>query len=150
MLKIKVLKLKFKKLSENSVLPKYTTVGDAGMDLTATRVIKNTLFQVWYNIDIALEIPKGYFGMICPRSSISNNGNLSLANSLGIIDSNYRGSIQLRFNRTLKGFFTRGRYKIGDRIGQLLILKYTIVKPEEVEELSETERGEGAFGSTGK
>lgn len=140
--------LKIKRLNQNAVLPKYATEGDAGLDLTATRIIKNGLFSVWYATDIAVEIPKGHYGALAPRSSISNDGTLMLANSIGTIDTGFRLGIQVRFNRTFKGVFTRKQYKVGDRIAQLIIVPFKSVKIEEVEELSKTERG--GFGHTGR
>lgn len=142
------MKLKIKRLSKESVLPSYAHKGDAGLDLTATKIIKNGLFSVWYATDIAVEIPKGHYGALAPRSSISNDGTLMLANSIGTIDEGFRLGIQVRFNRTFKGVFTRKQYKVGDRIAQLIIVPFKSVEIEEVEILSETERG--GFGSTGK
>lgn len=142
------MKLKIKRLSKESVLPSYAKKGDAGLDLTATKIIKNGLFSVWYATDIAVEIPKGHYGALAPRSSISNDGTLMLANSIGTIDEGFRLGIQVRFNRTFKGVFTRKQYKVGDRIAQLIIVPFKSVEVEEVEILSETERG--GWGSTGK
>lgn len=142
--------LKYKKLSENAVTPSYMKDGDAGLDLVATKIVKNGLFSVWYNTDIAIEIPKGHFGMLPPRSSITNDGTLTMANSVGIIDAGFRGGIQVRFNRTFKGFFTRKQYNIGDRIAQLIIVPFKTVKPEPAIFLSKSERGTGGYGSTNK
>lgn len=142
--------LNFKKLSDKAVTPIRANDPDAGLDLTATRIIKNGLFQVWYSTDIAVEIPKGTFGALLPRSSISNDGNLMLANSLGVIDPPYRGSVQVRFNRTLKGFFTRKQYEVGERIAQLVIVPFKSLIPNEVEALSVTARGVDGFGSSGR
>lgn len=141
------MKLKIKKLSNTAKTPYYATPGDAGLDLTATHIIKNGLFSVWYGTDIAVEIPKNHYGALAPRSSISNNGALMLANSIGIIDHGFRLGIQVRFNRTFKGVFTRKQYKIGDRIAQLIIIPFKSVEIEEVEYLSDNERG--GFGHTG-
>lgn len=141
------MKLKIKRLSKEAVLPSYAKNGDAGLDLTATKIIKNGLFSVWYATDIAVEIPKEHYGALAPRSSISNNGALTLANSVGTIDYGFRLGIQVRFNRTFKGVFTRKQYKVGDRIAQLIIVPFNSVEVEEVEVLSETERG--GWGSTG-
>ncbi len=143
-------KLKYKLLSDNAVIPKYAKDGDAGMDLVATKIVKNNLFSVWYNTDIAVEIPKNHFGMLVPRSSISNDGALTLANDIGIIDAGYRGGIQVRFNRTVKGFFTRKKYRVGDRIAQLIIVPFINADFEKSIFLSKTERGEGGHGSTGR
>lgn len=141
------MKLKIKRLSKEAVLPSYAKKGDAGLDLTATKIIKNGLFSIWYATDIAVEIPKGHYGALAPRSSISNNGTLMLANGIGTIDEGFRLGIQVRFNRTFKGIFTRKQYKLGDRIAQLIIVPFKSVEVEEVEILSKTERG--GFGSTG-
>lgn len=142
--------LKFKKITLQAVEPSYMKDGDAGLDLTARSIVKNSLFSVWYNTDIAVEIPKNYFGMLPPRSSITNDGNLYMANSVGILDSGFRGGIQVRFNRTLKGFFTRQKYNVGDRIAQLIIVPFKNVTLEEVENLSKTNRNTGGYGSTNK
>lgn len=140
--------LKFKKLSDSAVEPSYMKDGDAGLDLTATKIIKNSLFEVWYNTDIAIEIPKGHFGMLVPRSSITNDSSLIMSNSLGIIDAGFRGGMQVRFNRTIKGFFNRKKYKKGDRIAQLIIVPFKTAKLEQAIFLSKTERGTGGHGST--
>jgi len=140
--------LKFKKLSDSAVKPSYMKDGDAGLDLTATVIIKNTLFEVWYNTDIAVEIPKGHYGMLVPRSSITNDAALTMSNSVGIIDAGFRGGMQVRFNRTLKGFFTRKKYKEGDRIAQLIIVPFKSVTLEQTIFLSKTDRGVGGHGST--
>lgn len=140
--------LKFKKLNESAVKPSYMKDGDAGLDLTATAIIKNTLFEVWYNTDVAVEIPKGHFGMLVPRSSITNDSALTMSNSVGIIDAGFRGGMQVRFNRTLKGFFTKKQYKEGDRIAQLIIVPFKSVTLEQSIFLSKTDRGVGGHGST--
>lgn len=144
------MKLKYKELSSTAVQPKYGKKGDAGMDLTASKMVKNSLFTVWYNTDIAVEIPEGHFGMLVPRSSISNDGALTLANDIGIIDAGYRGGIQVRFNRTVRGFFSRKKYNVGDRIAQLIIVPFKSAELDKQIYLSETERGTGGHGSTGK
>ena len=110
--------------------------------------IKNTLFEVWYNTDVAVEIPKGHFGMLVPRSSITNDSALTMSNSVGIIDAGFRGGMQVRFNRTLKGFFTKKQYKEGDRIAQLIIVPFKSVTLEQSIFLSKTDRGVGGHGST--
>lgn len=143
-------KVNYKLLSDTAVTPKYAKEGDAGMDLVATKIAKKDLFSVWYNTDIAVEIPKGHFGMLVPRSSISNDGALTLANDIGIIDAGYRGGIQVRFNRTVKGFFTRKKYEVGDRIAQLIIVPFKTANLEKSILLSKTNRGEGGHGSTGR
>lgn len=139
--------VKVKKLDTNAVIPSYSKVGDAGMDLTITREIENTSFSVSYGFGIAMEIPKGYVGLVFPRSSVRNQ-DLLLSNCVGVIDSGYRGELQATFKKTngLDSF----KYKVGERGAQIIILPYPQVFMTEVPELSDSERGEGGFGSTGK
>lgn len=138
--------VKVKKLNDNAVIPKYSKIGDAGMDLTVTSIIDNMTAQVTYGFGIAMEIPKGYVGLIFPRSSVRNY-ELTLSNSVGVIDSGYRGEIQATFNKT-NGLDSL-KYKVGDRAAQILILPYPEVFMTEVLELSNSERNIGGFGSTG-
>ena len=139
--------VKVKKLVPEAVVPSYSKVGDAGMDLTITREIENTSFSVSYGFGIAMEIPKGYVGLIFPRSSVRNQ-DLILSNCVGVIDSGYRGELQATFKKT-QGLDSI-KYKVGERGAQIIILPYPTIYMTEVPELSDTERGEGGFGSTGK
>jgi dUTP pyrophosphatase len=141
------MKIKIKKLNTNAVIPTYAKEGDAGMDLVATSIISNTTFDVTYGTGIALEIPEGFVGLVFPRSSIRKY-ELALSNSVGVIDSGYRGELQATFKKT-NGLDSLA-YKVGDRIAQIIIIPYPPIEFEEVEELNNTERGEGGFGSTGK
>lgn len=140
------LKVRFKKLHEDAVTPSYAKAGDAGLDLTAIRMTptKAGVPFIEYGTGIAVEIPEGYVGLVFPRSSISKLEDFLLKNSVGIIDSGYRGEIMMRFSKSHE------HYNIGDKIGQLIILPYPMIQLEEVEELSSTDRGLGGFGSTGK
>lgn len=153
------MKIKIKKLSEIAQLPAYAKVGDAGMDLTA--VSKNvTKDYIEYGTGLAVQIPEGYVGLVFPRSSVSKHS-LLLCNSIGVIDSGYRGEIKLRFKKVphdpaklamfpiASAFTADGTYEISDRIGQLMVIPYPTVQWEEVENLDETERGDGGFGSSG-
>lgn len=135
--------LKFKKLHEDAIIPSYAKPGDAGLDLTAVTESWN-LDIVTYGIGLAVEIPEGFVGLLTPRSSVYKTG-LFLANSVGIIDSGYRGEIMFKF----KCFEFGVEYNIGDRVGQLLLVPIPLIKTLEVDELSSTDRGEGGFGSTG-
>lgn len=139
------MQVKIKKLNENAIIPKYAKHGDAGLDLTATRVISNTTFGVSYGTDLAIEIPEGFVGLIFPRSSITKY-ELALSNSVGVIDSGYRGEIKVVFNKLNK--LDSIKYKVGDRICQLIIIPYPQIEFIEADSLSETLRGEGGFGST--
>ena len=136
--------LKVKRLNKNSVLPSYAKKGDAGMDLTAVSLSK-TIQYYEYGTGLAVEIPHGYVGLIFPRSSISKTDHF-LRNSVGVIDSGYRGEVKLRMSLPALG---QKQYKVGEKIGQLMIIKLPWVDIEETEELSETDRGDGSFGSTG-
>lgn len=139
------LKIKFKKLNPNAVIPKQGTAGAAGFDLTAVSIEK---YETTLKCDtgIAVEIPPGYVGLVFPRSSVCKTG-LSLANSVGVIDSDFRGSISLVFYIPAMCIVP---YWPGDRIGQLVIVPIPAVEFVESEELSETERGSGGYGSTGR
>lgn len=139
--------VKVKKLDPNAVIPSYSKVGDAGMDLTITKEIENTSFSVSYGFGIAMEIPKGYVGLVFPRSSVRNQ-DLILSNCVGVIDSGYRGELQATFKKT-QGLDSI-KYKVGERGAQIIILPYPTIYMTEVPELLDTERGSGGFGSTGK
>jgi dUTP pyrophosphatase len=139
--------VKVKKLDPNAVIPSYSKVGDAGMDLTITREIENTSFSVSYGFGIAMEIPKGFVGLVFPRSSVRNQ-DLILSNCVGVIDSGYRGELQATFKKT--NGLDSVKYKVGERGAQIIILPYPTIYMTEVPELSDTERGLGGFGSTGK
>lgn len=141
------MKVRIKRLSENAVIPTYANPGDAGLDLVATYVKvedhnKYGFFE--YGTGLAVEIPEGYVGLIFPRSSISKTG-MMLANAVAVIDSSYRGEIKLRY----KYISGTNSYNVGDKIAQLIILPYPVVEFEEAQELSETQRSSGGFGSTG-
>jgi len=138
--------VKVKKLVLEAVVPSYSKVGDAGMDLTITKEIENTSFSVSYGFGIAMEIPKGYVGLVFPRSSVRNQ-DLILSNCVGVIDSGYRGELQATFKKT-QGLDSI-KYKVGERGAQIIILPYPTIYMTEVPELSDTERGSGGFGSTG-
>jgi dUTP pyrophosphatase len=139
------MKIKIKKLHPDAIIPKYAKLGDAGMDLTAlTEKWNDTNTMVTYDTGLSIEIPEGFVGLLFPRSSISKTI-LSLSNSVGVIDSGYRGPIMFKFRYPEEGMV----YDVGDRIGQIIIIPYPTIEFEEVEELSSTERGEGGFGSTG-
>ena len=139
--------VKVKKLSDNAVIPSYSKVGDAGMDLTITREIENTTFDVSYGFGISIEIPKNFVGLVFPRSSVRNQ-DLMLSNCVGVIDSGYRGELQATFKKT--NGLDSIKYKVGERGAQIIILPYPTIYMTEVPELSDTDRGTGGFGSTGK
>ena len=135
--------LKFKKLHEDAIIPSYAKPGDAGLDLTAVTESWN-LDIVTYGTGLAVEIPEGFVGLLTPRSSVYTT-DLILANSVGVIDSGYRGEIMFKYRSLDSGL----QYYIKDRVGQLLLVPIPLIKTLEVDELSSTDRGEGGFGSTG-
>jgi dUTP pyrophosphatase len=144
------MKVRIKKLHQDAVIPKYAKPGDAGLDLTATE-ITFTPSYIAYKTGLAFEIPEGYVGLLFPRSSNSKK-QLLLTNSVGVLDSGYRGEVEFRFKIVGNGVTPEGdldTYNVGDKIGQLLIIPYPSIQFIESDTLSETERGEGGFGSSG-
>jgi len=145
------LTVKFRKLFPEAVTPQYAQDGDAGMDLTATSARVTDTF-IEYKTGIAIEIPHGHVGLLFPRSSITKlPAGVSLKNSVGVIDSNYRGEILVRFELpydTHDGLLSMPLE--GDKVAQLIIIPYPKVHLEEVQELSNSNRGDGGFGSTDK
>lgn len=143
--------LKIKKLNENAVLPEYKTTGAAGLDLIGitinTEIGQDGNLIIVYRTGLAVEIPEGYVGILTPRSSIANKS-LVLTNSIGIIDSDYRGEIMAKFKVNTN--VVPAIYKEGEACVQLVIVPFEKVTLDLVEELSETERGTGGYGSTDK
>lgn len=146
------LPVNIKKLHPGAVIPAYSKDGDAGLDLTAVNITHDKNGNLVCDTGLAMEIPRGYVGLLFPRSSITKK-TLSLANCVGVIDSGYRGEIKVIFKPTIhfnvenfeNDFLV---YKIGDRVAQILIIPYPQIKFIEVENLSESIRGDGGFGST--
>lgn len=162
------------KLGEKfSFLPKRGKSGDAGYDLTASSVVKETIDEIWYSCNISTAIPKDHVGLVFPRSSLSKY-DLILCNHVPVFDSGYRGDYQLRFRKIHRALHIASIsvcminsiinkkqckikdiplkhkvYEVGDRIAQLIILPYPEVEYVPVEELPDSERGKGGFGSTG-
>jgi dUTP pyrophosphatase len=140
------MKLKIKKLNNLVPTPKYAHNGDAGLDLVATNRLDTDLY-IEYGTGLCVEIPEGHVGLLFPRSSISKY-HLSLANSVGVIDSGYRGEIRARFKRT-SSTAHETLYNVGDKIVQLIIIPYPAIELEEVIDFTQTERDAGGFGSSG-
>ena len=150
--------IKIKRLSLDAVIPTYASPGDAGLDLVATsrELVQGGNMKtdfIEYGTGIALEIPPGYVGLLFPRSSVVTTNN-RLGNCVGVIDSDYRGEITFVFdNVNINGDLISDYdywYRAKDRVGQLVILPFPKVELEEVEELSESERGVGGYGHTGR
>lgn len=167
------MQVKVKKLNPDAVIPKYAKLADAGLDLIALTKEDNRE-QTTYGTGLSIEIPMGYVGLIFPRSSIRQR-TMTLSNSVGVIDSGYRGEVRVTFNhvtdrtnlfRELRPFWdfkdaekvemvdivdkAFDHYQVGDKIAQLVIIPIPEIELVESESLSETERGIGGFGSTGK
>lgn len=146
------MQVKIKKLNKDAIIPFYAREGDAGLDLVAIDINETDMY-IEYKTGLAIEIPSGYVGLIFPRSSISKYM-LMLKNSVGVIDSGYRGEITLRFQKLTLMYeevtdFSKLLYKKGDKIGQLIILPYPRIEFVEVNELSLSDRGVAGYGSTG-
>lgn len=174
------MKVKIKKLHKDAVIPKYSKNGDGALDLTATSKSYDEHGNVVYGTGLAFEIPEGFVGLLFPRSSNAKK-DLLLSNSVGVLDSGYRGEVMFKFKKQINNeksvlntiiavqnmaeikddFKQLGllneddienftEYQLGERIGQIIILPYPQIEFEEVEELSNSERGKGGYGSTGK
>ena len=152
------MKVNVKKLDSNAVIPTYAKHGDAGMDLTATSKEYDEHGNVCYGTGLAFEIPNGFVGLLFPRSS-NTKKDLILGNSVGVIDSGYRGEVVLKFKPlAYKGETEDGKYElsldhvvdysVGDRVGQIVIMPVPQIEFNVVDELSTTDRGVGGFGST--
>ena len=141
-----LLNVNYKKLSPTAIEPSYSTDGDAGLDFRVDSIINEDAFRLTYGTGIALEIPKGYVGLLFPRSSIKKY-NLSLSNWVGVIDQTYRGEIMAVFNKINNNVT---KYEIGDKFVQMIIIPYPTVKLKQVEELSDTVRGDKGYGSSGR
>ncbi len=166
-----MIKVKIKKLVDNAVIPTYAKEGDAGMDLTCTSKVYDKNGNVSYGTGLAFEIPLGFVGLLFPRSSNAKQ-TILLTNSVGVLDSGYRGEVFFKF-KPAGAYFSHGikepsedetfdftdfpnknghysDYNIGERVGQMIIIPYPQVEFEEVGELSISERNTGSFGHTGK
>jgi dUTP pyrophosphatase len=140
------MKIKYKKMHMAAQALKQAHVGDACFDLSAVSYEYSDKGEAAfheYGTGLALEIPQGHVGLVFPRSSVSNTGAI-LCNSVGVIDAGYRGEVKVRYKAA------KAPYKVGERVGQLMILPLPSVEFEESESLEESVRGAGGFGSTGK
>lgn len=150
-----ILEIKVKVLEHGSDMPLKATPGSAAFDLCAAipepLYIEN-LVPLLIPTGLQVEIPAGYCGLLLPRSGMATKQHISLANSPGLIDSDYRGEIfvALKLNQDWRKLGVHAPIYPGDRIAQLLIMPVPAVEFIQVEKLSNTERAEGGFGSTGK
>lgn len=151
------MEVKFKKLHPDAVLPKHAKYGDAGLDLTITQInlsafTKSSGVEIGltelHHYGVSVEIPEKHVGLIFPRSSIKDY-NVSLTNSVGVIDSGYRGELKAVF-RVHKDPSGMSQYRVGDRSAQLVIIPYVMAETMFVDNLSDSERGDSGYGSTNK
>lgn len=147
---ITVSTIRVKKLRPNAILPTYGSNGAAGADLYACLDAAIDIAPgetVWVPTGLAMEIPQGCAGLIYARSSMGTKRGLAPANKVGVIDSDYRGEIQVVL---LNHSGQNQSIAPGERIAQIIITPVVIPSYTEAEELSDTTRGTGGFGSTGK
>lgn len=147
---MKTTKIKIKKMNDLAIIPKRGSEEAAGVDLHAC--ITESIYispheTVKIDTGIAIELPKGTFGAIFARSGLATKEGLSPANKVGVIDSDYRNSIIVALHNHSNMSHT---INPGERIAQLVVLPYIPIEFKEVDKLSDTERGLGGFGSTGK
>lgn len=139
-----------KKLNEKAIIPTYGTEFAAGCDLYACMDEDVTIMPhetAFIKTGIALEIPIGYAGLIYARSGLACKSGLAPANKVGVIDADYRGEIMVALHNHTNEAKTVG---VAERVAQLVITPYIVAAFNEVDELNDTVRGEGGFGSTGK
>ena len=151
----KKLIVNIKKLHPDAVVPKYAHVTDAGLDLTAVSVEYKDGVYI-FGTGLAIEIPKGYVGLIFPRSS-NFKQDLWLTNCVGVVDSGYRGEVKFMFKNVVTQATQEELenwqpkvWQVGDRVGQLIIMPYPSIELNEVAELSDSDRGADGFGSSGR
>ena len=142
--------LNLKRMDERAVLPKYGSEGAAAFDLYCLldqdEIVIKPGETALLNTGWAMEIPEGYVGLICPRRGLGTKKGLILSNTLGVIDSDYRGNVMVSiFNRSKEPQTISNL----ERVAQMLIMPVVQVQFNEVEELSDTERGTGGFGHSG-
>ena len=144
-----MIKIQIKKLSNSVSIPKYETSGSSGMDIAAhieDNVMINPGEKVLVPTGFSVAIPRGYEIQIRPRSGLAVKKNITVLNTPGTIDADYRGEVKVILINFGKEKFV---IENGDRIAQMVVCPVVQANLEEVSELSETERGSGGFGSTG-
>jgi dUTP pyrophosphatase len=137
------------RLNEEARLPARAHEGDAGLDLCACETAHLGPGERWsVGTGLAIEVPDGHAGLVLPRSGLAREHGIALVNSPGLIDAGYRGEVRvLLLNTDPAETF---RIEVGDRIAQLVIAPIELAEPVEVEALTESARGDGGFGSSGR
>lgn len=144
------MKVRIKKLNERAVIPTYGSAGSAGGDLYSAEENDITVAPgqtAFIGTGLAVEIPQGLVGLVYARSGLACKKGLAPANKVGVIDSDYRGEIKVALYNHGKESQTVAK---GERIAQLVIVPFVFAEYEETDDLSDTARGEGGFGSTGR
>lgn len=143
------MELRVAKLKDEAKVPTRAHEGDAGLDLYACEAAHLGPGERWgVGTGVAVEIPEGHAGLVLPRSGLARDHGIALVNSPGLIDAGYRGEVRvLLLNTDPAETF---RIAPGDRIAQLVIAPIAIAEPVEVESLTESARGDGGFGSSGR
>jgi len=143
------MELPVQKLNHAAVLPTRGHPGDAGLDLYSTEAAHLGPGERWsVGTGIAVEIPEGHAGFVLPRSGLAREHGIALVNSPGLIDAGYRGEVRVLLLNTDPAETVR--IEAGARIAQLVVAPVAIAEPVEATALSESARGEGGFGSTGR
>jgi dUTP pyrophosphatase len=143
------MELPVSKLNDDAILPSRAHEGDAGLDLYACEAAHIGPGERWsVGTGIAVEIPDGHAGYVLPRSGLAREHGITLVNAPGLIDSGYRGEVRVLLLNTdpAEGF----RIEPGDRIAQLVVAPIVLAEPVEAELLSDSARGGGGFGSSGR
>ncbi len=135
-------------LSRDAQIPHMAYNGDAGVDLRSVeRIVLEPQERAMVATGLAIALPEGYAGFVLPRSGLAEKHGISIVNAPGLIDSNYRGELKvILLNTDPDKSFT---IEIGDRIAQLIVMPVPTINFEQVEELTESQRGESGFGSSG-
>jgi dUTP pyrophosphatase len=146
---VRGVQLRITKLRDGALVPTRAHEGDAGLDLYASEAAHIGPGERWgVGTGVAVEIPAGHAGLVLPRSGLAREHGISLVNSPGLIDAGYRGEVRvLLLNTDPAETF---RVEPGDRIAQLVLAPIALADPVEVETLSDSARGDGGFGSTGR
>ena len=139
--------IKAKRITENANIPHYATTGAAAGDLYGCDAMDIKPGEtVFIDTGVAFEIPEGFVGLVYARSGLACKKGLALANGVGVIDSDFRDSVKVALHNQSNQTRT---VVAGERLAQMIITEYPHVEFEEVDELQETERGLGGFGSSG-
>ena len=145
------MEIRIKKLVPEAVVPQKAHASDAGFDLVAVSCKVDEYGCLVYGTGLAFEIPEGYVGLVFPRSSVAKK-DLILSNCVGVIDAGYRGEVTAKFGLANRRPTANDDmiYHAGDRIAQIVFVKLPDVQLVESEELSDSDRGTGGYGSTGR